>query len=224
MYHTNATVTDVASSVTEFNGRIWFVAGGALLMRGDTLMPSGWLDTGQVSFTTGERKAWQSLMLEVTGVGGIAVLADTGAGLRPVTQTVLATPYIGDVLVDTEAHRASNWMELRLELIGAAQVAAFGLRAMPAPRRTRYIRLPLMCFDQQVDRNQVPVGYDGFAYDRLADLEALERSGEVIAVTDLRTGETVSGQIERVSFSGLTPPDRVRGNYGGLITLTLVTV
>ena len=45
-----------------------------------------------------------------------------------------------------------------------------------APKRTRYIRFPLQCTDKQLDRNNNPVGYDGFGYDRLKDLEDWSRS------------------------------------------------
>lgn len=215
----------LTSAVTVFDGHIWFVAAGALYMSGDTPMPYGWLDTGEVSFTTSERKAWQSLTLNVSGSGTAALFSDTGFGFRPASQTILTVPYVGDVLIDTHAHPTSSWMELRLVLIGGGpKVEAFGLRAWPAPRRTRFIRIPLSCFDLQTDRNQVPVGYDGFAYDRVRDLEALEQSGEIISITDMRTAETIDVQIERVSFSGVTPPDRVRGNFGGICTLTVVTI
>lgn len=221
--------------VTTSGGRIWVVAGAQndadLWRQSDTLVSGGWITSGEITYSTAERKSWLSLTADVTGAGDFYLRVTTdSAALQAVTQTMIPAPWSGSQMMDTTVTPASTWLSWRLDLTGdgteagSPTVQAVGLRATPAPRRTRHIRLPLLCTDIEVDRNQTPVGYEGFGYDRLLDLEALEEAGELVLVTDTRTGETRKCQIDRVAFIGSTPPDRGRGNFGGVLQVTLLTV
>lgn len=222
-----------AHSVSHYGGRPWFISGtdpasATLYMEGDTYLLEGFLETGGVTFSTAESKAWQSVNMEISGSGGVGVFADTGSGFSAVTQTVLATPYIGAVQIDGLINPPSGSMGLRITLASTGTatpvVKSVGIRALPSPKRNRYIRLPLGAYDHEIDRNQSPIGYEGFAYDRVKDLEALEEAGYLVTVNDTRTGETLNCQIERVSFMATTPPDRARSNVGGVVTVTLLAV
>lgn len=220
-------------SVTSYGGRIWYVAGASasgssLYNRADTYSTTGWVDSGVISFSTAERKAWLSLSIEVDGGGSLYLEGNVGSGWVPVTQTSIGCPRRDDLEIDAEALPAANSFRHRLGLTGDGAttpiVKAVSLRATPVPRRTRYIRLPLLCFDRNVDRNQNPVGYDGFAADRLFDLEALEESGALVTLIDQRTGESKRCLIDRVSFNNISPPDRRFSGFGGVISLTLLVV
>lgn len=219
-----------ASSVTTFEGRIyWSDSSGTLFMQDlDAYVPSGYLETGWVNFSTAETKAWQSVFAEATGEGFIGVDADSGAGFSAVVQSALRVPISGDANFDTVVHPPSTRMRLRVILIGdgtgTPRLESASMRAMPAPKRSRYVRIPLLAYDHQVDRNNSPVGYEGFTYDRLKDLEELEERGGIVQVLDTRSGETLTCQIDRVTFSSDTPPDRGYVNYGGIVTLTLLSV
>jgi hypothetical protein len=188
----------------------------------------GWLSSGQVSYSTSERKTWASMSVDVAGAGYFAVQAASGAAFDPVTSTEIAAPYSGDLDIDASIHEPGGWFEHRVELVGDGSstpiLYAVGLRATPAPRRTRYLRLPLFCFDRQLDRNNNPVGYEGFGYDRLRDLEALEQQGGLITLLDQRTGEAVRCQIEKVSYTADSAPSKSMPNFGGMVTLTVLTV
>lgn len=217
-------------ALTTYGGQMYLVlSSGQMWVTSETdTVASGWLETGVVSFSTAEAKAWQSVVIEAAGEGFVSGFADTGAGWSAVTQSPLRVPLAGDATFDTFVHPPANSINLRMLLTagisGTPLVRSAGLRALPAPKRNRYIRLPLLAFDQEVDRHNSPIGYEGFAFDRVRDLELLEEEGKIVQVLDNRTGETLSCQIDRVSFSSATPPDRARPNWGGVVMLTLLAV
>lgn len=221
---------DRASSVTTLAGRTYWVdSAGTLFMQDlDALVDYGWLESGWVNYSTAELKAWQSVFVEADGAGRVSLQADTGNGYSPIVQTSWAAPVSSDASVDQGLHPASTNIRLRVVLTGDGSagpvLGALSLRAVPVPKRTRYVRIPLLAFDHDMDRNQSPVGYTGFAYDRLRDLEQLEERGDLVQVTDTRSGETLTCQIDRVTFESTTPPDRSRANYGGTISLVLLAV
>lgn len=230
-----AETTGSTWSVSVYEGILFLVAGAdsassTLWQRGTTPVDRGWVQTGQISFSTSERKAWTSITLEAGEVGYLSVEATTGGPTwNPVTQTEVATPYNGDLALDSQHHPASGWLAHRVHLVwssGSGPVLySVGLRALPAPtRRARRYQIPLECFDWQLDRYGNRVGYRGFAFDRVADLEALETSGELVQITDRRSGEVVRAQIEDVQFDATTAPSRVADNYGGTVMLTLLVV
>jgi hypothetical protein len=217
-----------ADALTVLDGVVYFSCDGVLYMRNDEYVTQGWIDLGKVNFSTAEEKAWQSVVAKVSGIGAASVFANTGAGYAPVTQSALKAPFSGDARIDTFIHPSSGWISLRAVLYGDGVTTpvgeSLGVRAIPVAKRTRYVRIPLQAYDHEVDRHNSPVGYDGFAYDRLKDLEDLEESGAIIRVQDNRTGETLFCQIDKVNFANVVSPDRSRSNWGGLISLTLLSV
>lgn len=86
------------------------------------------------------------------------------------------------------------------------------------------MRFPVFCYDVETDRYNVLVGYEGRAFDRLAQLETIEETGDVVTFQDLTTGESRQCVIEQISFTRLTPPDRGFSGYGGVIDITIRTV
>lgn len=218
-----------AYSLAVWDDQVWGVFGptsgtASLVYPTSSPVTSAWITSGQVTYSTSERKAWLSMVADIDGTGSVTVEVDSGWGFHAVTQSAVALPFDGNVDIDATAHPASGSLEWRLTLTGSPVVASVGLRATPSPRRTRYYRIPLSCFDSETDRNSVPVGYDGFAYDRLAALEALEQAGGLLTVTDTRTGEVIRAQVERITFESVTPPSRIAENVGGFVTLTLMSV
>ena len=226
---TSAGLGGESLSVT-YSGAVWFVANDRLWRESTAKVPMGWVDSGQVSFSTAERKSWTSIGMDVTGSGSVDVWADDGNGMARVTQTQVKTPLIADLAFDTMLHETSGWLEHRILLYGDGTAAgsptlqSVALRATPAPRRTRMLRIPLLCFDEDVDRNGSPVGYEGFSLDRLIDLESMESQGALVDLTDLRTNEVLKVQIERVQYENSSAPSRARANSGGFLTLTVLVV
>ncbi len=97
----------------------------------------------------------------------------------------------------------------------------YQLKSLPAVPRQRIIQYPLFCYDHESDNLGVEVGYEGSAYDRLSQLEAIENVGDTIRVEDFRTGESYIGLIEELDFINRTPSDRRFSGYGGLLIATI---
>jgi hypothetical protein len=86
------------------------------------------------------------------------------------------------------------------------------------------IKIPLICFDHETDNAGTARGYDGYAYNRLIDLQDHATTGQVLVFQDLRTGERLSVTVEDVSFTQDTPNGQSGfDNFGGIIELTVQT-
>jgi len=68
------------------------------------------------------------------------------------------------------------------------------------------------------------VGYEGSAYARMSQLEAVENVGDTIKVEDFRTGESYIGLIEEMDFINKTPSDKRFSGYGGMLLVTIRSV
>jgi hypothetical protein len=82
----------------------------------------------------------------------------------------------------------------------------------------------MLCYDVDTDKYNATVGYEGYAYDRLAALETIEANGDVVTLQDFRTGETVQCLIEELSFINKISPDKRLTNFAGTVILTVRTV
>jgi hypothetical protein len=100
----------------------------------------------------------------------------------------------------------------------------YQLKAVPATPRSRIIKVPLLCYDTETDKYNSTLGYEGRAYQRLAELENIEAAGDVVTWQDFRTGETQQCLIEEILFTDITPPDKKLTGFGGVISLTIRTV
>jgi hypothetical protein len=68
------------------------------------------------------------------------------------------------------------------------------------------------------------IGYEGRAYDRMQQLEAVENAGDTIRVEDFRTGESYLGLIEEMDFINRTPTDKRYSGFGGILIVTIRSV
>ena len=97
-------------------------------------------------------------------------------------------------------------------------------KATIATPRQRVMRFPVYCFDVETDRYNTMIGYEGRASDRIALLEEIEETGDVITWQDLSTSESRQAIIEQVTFTRMTPPDKRFDGFGGVIEITIRTV
>jgi hypothetical protein len=95
------------------------------------------------------------------------------------------------------------------------------LKALPRPALQREIAIPVRLVDREESRNGTIFGYDGWAYARLAALEALQQSNVIVTVTDNTCGEEFIGVITDVRLSRDTPPSRTSMNFGGVLTVVV---
>ena len=97
-------------------------------------------------------------------------------------------------------------------------------KALPAVPRQRLIQYPLICFDHEMDKFGVSVGYEGSAWQRMTQLETIENNGDTIRVEDFRTGESYVGLIEELDFINRTPTDKRYSGFGGVLLVTIRSV
>jgi hypothetical protein len=100
----------------------------------------------------------------------------------------------------------------------------YQLKSLPAVPRQRLIQYPVFCYDHESDKFGNEVGYEGSAYDRMSQLEAIENVGDTIRVQDFRTGESYLGIIEEMDFMNKTPEDKRFSGFGGTLLVTMRTI
>jgi len=100
----------------------------------------------------------------------------------------------------------------------------YQLKSLPAVPRQRLIQYPVFCYDHESDKFSNEVGYEGSAYARMSQLEAIENVGDTIRVQDFRTGESYLGIIEEMDFINKTPEDQRFSGFGGTLLVTIRTV
>jgi hypothetical protein len=100
----------------------------------------------------------------------------------------------------------------------------YQLKSLPAIPRQRLIQYPLSCYDHETDHFGVEIGYEGSAFYRMSQLEAVENVGDTIKVQDFRTGESYIGLIEEMDFVNRTPSDKRFTGFGGSLLITIRTV
>jgi hypothetical protein len=189
---------------------------------------SGYLQTGFIRYNTLENKLYKLLNPRIdTTNGGITIksidYADTeyslGGFAQGATTSELGIPY---------PNSAQEYLAFKFTISRSSTDATKGplftgyqLKSLPAVPRQRIIQYPLFCYDHESDNLGVEVGYEGSAYDRLSQLEAIENVGDTIRVEDFRTGESYIGLIEELDFINRTPSDRRFSGYGGMLIATI---
>jgi hypothetical protein len=189
---------------------------------------SGYLQTGFIRYNTLEGKLFKLLnpRIDTTdGALGISSIAydDTEYNIGSFAQEGIvqeigipypegAQEYLGFKFTLTRSSTDSSKGPL---------FTGYQLKSLPAVPRQRLIQYPLFCYDHESDNMGVEVGYEGSAYDRMSQLEAVENNGDTVRVEDFRTGESYIGLIEELDFINKTPSDRRFSGYGGMLIATI---
>jgi hypothetical protein len=103
-----------------------------------------------------------------------------------------------------------------------AIMSGYQVKALPAIEKQRLIQFPLYCYDVEMDKyNNIVGSEDDRAFDRISELEGIEKTGNIVTVQDFRTDETYSALIEEIRFSSATPPSERFNGFGGKLLLTV---
>ena len=211
---------------------------------------SGYLITGRIRMGTLEAKAWKDATVtfepsEYYGPSGFEV--NGGMKVYLYTSSSASGPWTlaaeaGDATDATTtvskgaitAPTQGSDLYVKIELVSNTTayyddqvhsrtpvVTGYQVSSLPTPKRSRLLSVPIQLWDFEKDRNGGVVGSRGYAWQRLAALEAMEQSSGLVTYVDKTTGETASAYIERVSFTRLTPPFRGEANAGGVGTVLL---
>jgi len=193
------------------------------------LTATGSLQTGYHRFGTLEPKQFHTVRVRLGGGGGSVTI---GRVMSDGSEVSLYTFDVGTTSTDDEI---ALGLSTPLEMVGlkftlnrsgtdatkGPILFGYQLRALPAPKRQRLIRLPLMLMDVERRGTTRANGYEGSAWDRLSALEDMERSGGVFQFQDFRTGEAGTCYIESIEHRGITPPGRQNDGFGGAVFLTI---
>jgi hypothetical protein len=208
------------------------VTDGAIYLESATeLVPSGFLTTGFIRYNTLEPKNFKRLVARGDYEFGSMTL-ETVTADNTEFDVVAYSAIVPPIEVTTSnPQEAQEYLAYKFIMFRDGTdpskgpiMKGYQAKATIATPRQRVMRFPVYCYDVETDRYNVQVGYEGRAFDRIAQLESVEENGDVVTWQDLTTGESRQVVIEQVSFTRLTPPDRGFTGYGGVIDITIRTV
>lgn len=190
----------------------------------DGYAESGYLLTGQHRFGTLEPKQFVSVKVLAEGDGGTIVISRVDQAGNATSLYTLNLDAAKEADITLGLSETAVSMALRFDLNRESETVGptllgYQLRALPAPKRQRMIRIPLMLFD--AERRQPVRASGAAAWSRLAALESMEQSGGTFTYQDYRTGESGQCFIEQVEHQGKTPPSAQSKGFGGYVFLTI---
>ena len=235
-----ATVTGRVTTACAFlNGtdRIAFTTnyttsnGHVYIESASTKMAEGYLQTGYIRYNTLENKVFKLLSARFdSGNGGLTIRSISASGAEFIIGQFSKGEGIPEINVPYPAG-AQEYIGFKFTITRDPSDATKGplftgyqVKALPAVPRQRLIQYPVFCFDHESDSLGVEIGYEGSAYDRLTQLEAVENNGDTIRVEDFRTGESFLGIIEELDFINQTPSDKRFSGFGGKLIITIRSI
>ena len=195
------------------------------------MIPSGELRTGYIRYNTLEGKIFKILTPRInTSHGAFDMESITAEGGAFDIGTFAQGQTVPDVNISYPIG-AQEYLGFRFTMYRDSTDATQGplftgyqIKALPAIPRQRLIQYPVMCYDHEMDKFNNEVGYEGSAFARMSQLEAVENVGDTIRIEDFRTGENYIGMIEEMDFINRTPTDKRFSGYGGLLLVTIRSV
>jgi len=225
------TASNVASTVVSSSTAKVQSPGSIYIESESTLISTGYLTTGNIRYGTLEPKNFKRLLGRGDFTYGSMVLETVdknGTEYDHITYDADITPV--EVTTSTPA-TAQEYVAYKFVLSRDSDnntkgpvFKGYQAKATIATPRQRVMRFPVYCFDVETDRYNTMVGYEGRASTRIALLEEIEESGDVITWQDLSTEESRQAIIEQVTFTRMTPPDKRFDGFGGVIEITIRTV
>jgi hypothetical protein len=194
------------------------VTGRGVVLESSSTNPSdaAWLQTARIRMGTVEDKHWVYGTLR----GAYGDSAPIGISVAGPQDEDFVSTYVTSNSTERFALRARSgeWIALRFDLSEGAELSSYQVQALPGGARQRLVALPVSLFDFQRTRSGVDAGYDGWAADRLRDLEQLERTGtQVTVAAPALFPDAVQGVIEKLQYTQINDPgDEGRGTGGQL--------
>jgi len=195
------------------------------------LVASGYLRTGYIRYNTLETKIYKLLQARIdTTNGGINIDSIDSVDTEYRIGTFSQGESVPEINVNYPT-TAQEYLGFRFTLSRSTSDVTKGplftgyqLKSLPAVPRQRLIQYPVFCYDHEADKFGNEIGYEGSAYERMSQLEAVENVGDTIRVQDFRTGESYLGIIEEMDFINKTPEDKRFTGFGGTLLITIRTV
>jgi len=201
---------------------------GIYLEKDTELVSTGSLQTGFIRYATLENKFFK--FLKVRGNldnGTVDVFSINSKDVETYLYNVDGTLSNQDLGI-ARPSGAQEFIALKFELLRGNDptksgiMTGYQIKALPGVAKQTLIQFPLYCYDVEMDRYNNLVGSeDDRAYDRITELEALEKTGNSVTVQDFRTGETFQALIEEIRFMSMTPPNARFDGFGGRLMVTV---
>jgi len=226
--------TTTASQVAFFGNsdRAAFTNGNNTWAESTTsLVASGYLRTGFIRYNTLETKIYKLMQARVdTTNGGINIDSIDSVDTEYRIGTFSQGATVPQINI-SYPQAAQEYLGFKFTLSRSSTDVTKGplftgyqIRSLPATPRQRLIQYPIFCYDHESDKFGNEVGYEGSAFARMSQLEAIENVGDTIRVQDFRTGESYLGIIEEMDFMNKTPEDKRFSGFGGTLLVTIRTV
>jgi hypothetical protein len=226
--------TTTASQVAFFGNsdRAAFTNGNNTWAESTTsLVASGYLRTGFIRYNTLETKIYKLMQARIdTTNGGINIDSIDSADTEYRIGTFSQGATVPQINI-SYPQAAQEYLGFKFTLSRSSTDVTKGplftgyqIRSLPATPRQRLIQYPVFCYDHESDKFGNEIGYEGSAFERMSQLEAIENVGDTIRVQDLRTGESYLGIIEEMDFMNKTPEDKRFSGFGGTLLVTIRTV
>jgi hypothetical protein len=195
------------------------------------LVSEGYLRTGYIRYNTLETKIYKLLQARIdTTNGGISIESIDSRNTTYNIGTFSQGAPVPEINVNYPT-TSQEYLGFKFTMTRSTTDATKGplftgyqLKSLPAVPRQRLIQYPVFCYDHESDKFSNEVGYEGSAYARMSQLEAIENVGDTIRVQDFRTGEEYLGIIEEMDFINRTPEDKRFSGFGGTLIVTIRTV
>ena len=233
IYASGQTANPVSADFLGSTDRVVFgVPGdGIWIESASTLVPTGYLRTGYIRYNTLETKIYKLLQARInTTNGGIAISSVDSIDTEYNIGTFAQGTTVPEINVNYPT-TAQEYLGFKFTFTRSATDSTKGplftgyqLKSLPAVPRQRLIQYPVFCYDHESDKFSNEVGYEGSAYNRLSQLEAIENVGDTIRIQDFRTNEEYLGIIEEMDFINKTPEDKRFSGFGGTLLITIRTV
>jgi hypothetical protein len=230
-----ATGTSATASQVAFFGnsdRAAFATGNTIYAESTTsLVAEGYLRTGYIRYNTLETKIYKLLQARIdTTNGGLSIESidsrDTSYNIGTFSQGAPVPEINVNYPTTSQEYLGFKFTMTRssTDVTKGPLFTGYQLKSLPAVPRQRLIQYPVFCYDHESDKFSNEVGYEGSAYARMSQLEAIENVGDTIRVQDFRTGEEYLGIIEEMDFINKTPEDKRFSGFGGTLLVTIRTV
>ena len=205
--------------------------GSIYIQSASVLMATGYLRTGFIRYNTLENKIFKLVQPRIDTLNGAFNMYSISA---EDVEYNIGTFAQGDPVPEVNVNYpigANQYVAFKFEMFRDEDDSSLGplftgyqVKSLAAIPRQRLIQYPVMCYDHEMDKFNNEVGFEGSAYARMSQLEAIENLGDTIRVQDFRTGESYIGLIEELDFINKTPTDKRVSGYGGLLLVTIRSV
>jgi len=230
-----ATGTSATASQVAFFGnsdRAAFTTGNNVWAESTTTVVSeGYLRTGYIRYNTLETKIYKLLQARIdTSNGGLSIESidsrDNTYNIGTFSQGTTVPEINVNYPTTAQEYLGFKFTFTRstTDTTKGPLFTGYQLKSLPAVPRQRLIQYPVFCYDHETDKFGNEAGYEGSAYERMSQLEAVENAGDTIRVQDFRTGESYLGIIEEMDFMNKTPEDKRFSGFGGTLLVTIRTV